>query len=158
MAATLSSAASFLAALASTWALLGSSATSLQLTIAPWIQTPSFTVEPTQEALARVPGAEVKVRLISTAADVASCPWTEVVAGVQKFAHRVVEERVIQPVLRVRAPEVSAAPSLEEKVAAYWGTLADPPSEEQQALALSLLEQLDDPTALLAQIQAAAPR
>lgn len=90
-------------------------------------------------------GAEVRMRLTVPAQHVAGCPWEAEIERVRGFgAHRIQAERVIEPVLRVRAPEVAEARTLEDKIRAYWPTLATPPRADEEAAALECLAELDE--------------
>lgn len=94
------------------------------------------------EALVR--GSEVRARLVVPAQDVATCPWDAELARLEELgAERVVSERVIEPVCRVRAPEVSEAPTTAGKVSAYWRTIATPPTAPEQTAALDVLAEIE---------------
>lgn len=111
---------------------------------------PRWTVHPSAAELARVRGAEVRAIVTMPEAWAPSCPWAEEVARVRKAgAWRITEERKTEPTLRVRAPAVAAAFSDEERLVAYWGTLATPPTDAERAAALGCLAELqstDDET------------
>lgn len=102
-----------------------------------------WSTRPTAEQLTEAAGAEVRMRLTVSEAHVAGCPWAAEVERVTAIAHRVVEERTIEPVHRVRAPEVAAAVSDREKLGAYWSSLAEPPTEADQAAAIEAMATLD---------------
>jgi len=87
-------------------------------------------------------GAEVRTRLSVQRQHIASCPWDAEVAAISERAHRVKVERTIEPAQRVRAPEVAEADSLPDRLRAYWGTLAQPPSDGDKAAALDCLDML----------------
>ena len=102
---------------------------------------------PTEAAILYCAGAEVRMRLTVSEAHVAGCPWSAEVERVTAIANRVVEERTITPVHRVRAPEVAAAITDADKAIAYWSSLADPPIESDRASAIdaiTILDRLDD--------------
>ena len=105
--------------------------------------SPGWVTEPTADELAQVDGAEVRARLVVPQQWVAGCPWDQVLERLRAAgAHRIKAERVIEPVHRVRAPAVAAAVSLLDKLVAYWGTLATPPTPADQAAATALLADL----------------
>lgn len=112
--------------------------------------TPRWTVHPSAAELARVADAEVRMRVTVPEAWAPSCPWADAVAKVQRAgAVRIVEERKTEPALRMRAPAVAAAQTDAERLTAYWGTLASPPADPEQAAALACLADLatmDDET------------
>ena len=117
---------------------------------------PTWTERPTDEEIEACRGAEVRCRISVPQPWVASMPWAEELARVEAVAHRIVVERSIEPVLRARAPEVAAAVTVEGKLAAYWSTLATPPTEGEQAAALEALAALrgqPDDEALATQIR-----
>lgn len=121
---------------------------------------PSWTLSPTDEQLARVPGAEVRARLVVPQQHVASCPWDEVLRGLEaRGARRIRGERTVEPVLRVRAPEVASAVSLDAKVGAYWTTLGTEVPDADRSAALELLGELLtlDDEAIVALDDAGAP-
>ena len=107
-----------------------------------WTET-GWSTRPTREQVEAAAGAEVRMRLTVSEQHVAGCPWAAEVEAVTASAWRVVEERTIVPVHRVRAPEVSAAVSDREKLEAYWSTLADPPTDADKAAALAAMADLD---------------
>ena len=101
--------------------------------------TPGWVTSPTEAELAQVSGAEVRARLVVSQQWVAGCPWDQVLAGLRAAgAHRLQPERTIEPVHRVRAPEVAAAATPADKLVAYWGTLetSHPPADRAAATAL----------------------
>jgi hypothetical protein len=111
---------------------------------------PRWTVHPAAAELARVADAEVRMRCTVPEQWAPSCPWAEAVERVRAAgAVRIVEERKTEPTLRMRAPAVAAAQSDPERLIAYWGVIASPPSEAEQASALACLADLatmDDET------------
>lgn len=81
---------------------------------------------------------EVRMRLVVPAQLVAGCPWEEEIARVKRAgAHRVISEKVIEPVLRIRSPEVAKALTIEDKMTAYWEGLATTPTPEDIGAALN---------------------
>ena len=52
-------------------------------------------------------------------------------------------EEVVIPTMRARAPEVSAAESLTEKLIAYWASRGETPSESRAAALINKANQLD---------------
>lgn len=86
--------------------------------------------------------AEVRMRLVVPGQWAAGCPWDAEIERVKELAWRVVVERKVEPVLRVRAPDVAAATTPEEKLPAYWRTLATPPTKDEQGAALAALAEL----------------
>lgn len=102
-----------------------------------------WSTRPTREQLDEAVGAEVRMRLTVSEQHVAGCPWAAEVAAVSAVAWRVVEERTIVPVHRVRAPEVAAAESDVDKLTSYWSTLADPPTDADRDAALAAMSMLD---------------
>lgn len=86
--------------------------------------------------------AEVRARLTVPAQHAGGCPWDNEIRNLESIAHRVVPERVVEPVLRVRSPEVAEATTLEDKLSAYWGTLGTPPAQGDTAAALACLDEL----------------
>lgn len=103
---------------------------------------PCWTQRPTPAEVSRCAEAEVRMRLIVPEHLVSSCPWEEEVAHVAALATRVQVERVIEPVLRVRAPKVASASTPADKMRAYWATLGTPPSPAEQAAAFDALDAL----------------
>lgn len=100
-------------------------------------------LRPEPAVLATCADAEVRMRLVVPQQWVAGCPWELEVEGVRmRGAHRVVVERTIEPVLRVRAPEVAAAAGHPERLSAYWRTLGTQPTAAESAAALALLNDL----------------
>ncbi len=102
-----------------------------------WIERPS------PERIASCADAEVRMRLVVPEQWVSGCPWADEVAAVKRIAHRVKEERTIEPVLRVRAPEVAAAVTDVEKLQAYWKTTGTELSPAERAMGLAVMEELD---------------
>ncbi len=117
-----------------------------------------WTSRPTADELAACAGAEVRMRLTVSEAHVAGCPWSAEVESVTAIAHRVDEQRTITPVHRVRAPEVAAAVTDTEKAAAYWSSLAEPPSDVDRASAIEAMTALDtlDDEAIARELRAMA--
>lgn len=106
--------------------------------------TPRWTQYPDGAALSRVVGSEVRARLVVPEQHVTSCPWEAELARLQALgAVRIQAERVVEPVLRVRAPAVAQATSLRGKLGAYWTTLGTDVPEADQAVALELLSRLE---------------
>lgn len=101
-----------------------------------WIERPSV------QDLERLTGAVVRARLTVPDVHASSCPWDAEIEALGAIAHRVKAERVIEPTVRVRAPEVAAATSLDEKIRAWWGTLEARPEDQDQAAALEALAEL----------------
>lgn len=117
--------------------------------------------QPDADQLYDVRGAEVRARLVVSQQWLASCPWQAVMQDLEdRGAHRIQVDRVVEPVHRVRAPEVAAAETLQSKLVAYWATLATTPDPADAAAATALLVDLQqnddeqiaaDTAALLAQ-------
>lgn len=113
----------------------------------PSEQVAGWTRRPSAEALSRVVGAEVRARLTVPQQHVASCPWqAELDRLLALGAKRVIGERVVEPVLRVREPTVARATTLPSKLGAYWQTLGTEVPEGDQAAALELLSRLETMT------------
>lgn len=88
--------------------------------------------------------AEVRMRLIVPQQWASTCPWDEEIEGVRALGpHRLIPERKVEPILRVRAPAVAAAETLFEKVGAYWDTLGTKPGDDEQAVAYALIDELE---------------
>lgn len=89
-------------------------------------------------------GWEVKARLTAPAPEMkaALVAFGVEVEAIRKLAHRVVVERVSVPVLRVRAPELAQATTLEDRLRVVWAQMEPPPPAEDQASALSFLTRL----------------
>lgn len=108
-----------------------------------WVRMPTVLTAANVEGGADVRDAEVRMRLVVPAQHVASCPWDDEIERVRKLgAHRVVPERVIEPVVRARAPQVAEAQTLDSKLVAYWSTLETPPTEAEQQAAIVALRTL----------------
>jgi len=91
----------------------------------------------------KIRNADVRMRLTVPQQWAASCPWTDEVERVRQLgAHRIDTERVIEPVLRVRAPAVAEAGTLEDKLRAYWKSTATELTSKEQASALGCLGEL----------------
>lgn len=90
-----------------------------------------------------IAGADVRARLITTTAHVATCPWDLVREPYARAAAVWREERVVEPVISVRAPEVSQAPTTGAKLSAYWRTLSSPPADAERDAALGALADLE---------------
>jgi exonuclease SbcD len=101
-----------------------------------WIERPS------SAELQALAGAVVRARLVVPDVHAASCPWDAELEALGAIAHRLKGERVIEPTVRVRAPEVAAAATLDDKVAAWWNTLEARPDAQDQAAALDALAEL----------------
>ena len=89
-------------------------------------------------------GAEVRLRLhipeeLRTTADRAEVEARVMEAG----AHVVTSEIDIVRTDRVRSEEIVTASTDAERLGAYWATLADPPSEDDQRRAIALLDALE---------------
>jgi DNA repair exonuclease SbcCD nuclease subunit len=98
---------------------------------------------PTEDELRLVEGAEVRARLTVPQQWATSCPWAaEVSRLIERFAHRVIPERTVEPTVRARAPEVAEALTPTAKVERYWTTLESPPSKPDKAAALQVLDEL----------------
>ena len=103
-----------------------------------WVRRPTWSPDD-------VRGAEVRARLVVPEQWVAGCPWDDELAALKASGvHRLVVERVIEPVLRMRAPAMVSAQTLPEKLAVYWGTLPEgsAPSDDERAAALEALTEL----------------
>ena len=106
-----------------------------------WLLYPS----PASFAAVKRSRAEVRMRLTVPEQWVGGCPWDLEVAKLRDLgAVRILQEKKIEPVLRVRpsAVAVAAARTDREKVEAYWNTLATPPDPAEAAAALACLEEL----------------
>lgn len=101
-----------------------------------WIERPSAA------ELQALAGAVVRARLVVPDVHASSCPWEAEIEALSALAHRVKAERVIEPTVRVRAPEVAEAATVEDKVRAWWGTLEARPEDQDQAAALAALAEL----------------
>jgi len=98
---------------------------------------------PDPQLFALVKGAEVRMRLKVPEAHRTSCPWSEERTKVHDLgAVRIREDKDIEVALRMRAPEVATATSVDEELGAYWRTLQPVPSAGEQARALELLTRL----------------
>jgi len=95
--------------------------------------------QPNAAALAFCKGHHVRAVVRYRADQRASVPELQAPPGALSWR---VDADVV-PTDRVRAPEVADAPDLSAKVAAYWRTLATPPTEAEQAAALALLPDLE---------------
>ena len=107
---------------------------------------PRWITRPTDAEIASCAGAEVKLVLVVPEQWVSGCPWADEVARVEALAHRVKQERKIEPRLRMRAPEVAAAIDAPTKMRAFWGTLATAPDANEQAAAIDALAEIDTRT------------
>jgi hypothetical protein len=73
-----------------------------------------------------------------------SVPWEDELARVRAAgAHRIQAERTIEPTVRARVPEVTAAKTNEERLRLYWTSLESKPEAVEQAEALRLLAELE---------------
>lgn len=97
---------------------------------------------PTDAELEAVAGQVLRARLVVPDVHASSCPWDAEIERLEALAHRVKAERVIEPTVRVRAPQVAEAASLEDKIRAWWKTLASPPEVVDQDAALEALAEL----------------
>ena len=88
-------------------------------------------------------GMEVKLRLTAPAPEMATArsAFADVVAAARARAYRVTVETVSEPVMRVRAPELATAGTLEERLRVAWGQMEPSPAAEDQDHALRLLAQ-----------------
>ena len=119
---------------------------------------PRWITRPSDADLTAAAGAEVRARLVVPEQWVAGCPWADELGRLALAgAHRVQAEKKIEPTLRVRAPEVAAAPNHREELLAYWRTLATQPDALEQQAALDLLAEMEagDDEALTAETRAA---
>lgn len=104
---------------------------------------PGWLARPSDEAVGRGRGAEVRCRLTVPEEWSASCPWAaELERVVDAGAVRCQVERRVVPAVRVRAPAVVEARAPADKLRAYWSTLDAPPSSEAQREALAVLADL----------------
>lgn len=88
-------------------------------------------------------GALVRVRLVVPQQWASSVPWEEEELRLRELGvHRLRVERVIEPVLRVRAPEVSREETIQGKLAAYWTTLGTELQDQETEAALRVLDEL----------------
>lgn len=103
---------------------------------------PRWQERPTDAEIAACEGAIVRLRLTVPAQWAASAPLT---AETDRLAcaHHVRVERIVEPVIRRRAPEVADAPTVETKIAAYWRSTGTIPLPEEQFAAFAALEQLN---------------
>lgn len=106
---------------------------------------PGWSTRPSPDELAAAAGAEARVRIVTSAALASTCPWGVALDEVAAAgAERVVEDRVVEPTYRRR--EILSADDLvaplPAQLAAYWSSLATPPSEDEQARALTMLDEL----------------
>jgi len=105
---------------------------------------PRWTARPTPGQLAEVPGAEVRLRVTMPETWAASVPLADEVERIEAAgAHRIIIERIVEPVLRVRAPSVASAATIPEKIAEYWQIVASPPNPTEQIAGFEALETLD---------------
>lgn len=106
--------------------------------------TPGWSIYPSAEQLARVVGAEVRARLVVPEQHVASAPWEDELERLRRLGAAYVQaERVVEPVLRVRAPEVAQALDLPSQLRGYWRTLATDVVDGDAEVALELLGRLE---------------
>lgn len=99
----------------------------------------------TPTPLHEVDGMEVKLRLTAPAPEMAAArsAFADAVATARaRGAYRVVVETVAEPVLRVRAPELAQATTLEERLQVVWRQMDPEPPPEDQAAALAQLGRL----------------
>ena len=93
-------------------------------------------------------GASVRVRLVVPQQWATSVPWDEEELELRaRGLHRLKVERVVEPVLRVRSPEVARETTIQGKLGAYWTSLGTDldPSERMAALeALDELQTMED--------------
>lgn len=110
-----------------------------------WHSNPWMHSEADSAALeAAVHGAEVRMRLVVPEQHVASCPWGDEVEHVRAMgAHRIQVEKVIEPSMRVRAPEIAEATTNAERLEVFWASQASPPNATERAAALALLAELE---------------
>ena len=107
---------------------------------------PRWIERPTDAEIEAVRGQVVRPRLIVPDVHAASCPWEAELDRLEAVAHRVKrkDSRQIEPTIRVRAPEVANADTLEDKIRAWWGTLESPPEDQDRAAALTALADLQE--------------
>lgn len=103
---------------------------------------PGWSRRPTDAAIEACADAEVRMRLVVSVAHVGGCPWESELVRVGALAHRVQGERKVEPVIRVRAPEVAEAITDEAKMIAYFGVLATKPTDTEQGAAVAALREL----------------
>lgn len=104
---------------------------------------PRWIDRPDKNAIRDVAGAEVRARLVVPQQWVAGCPWEVELAALRAAgAHRVHSEPRIEPVHRVRAPEVALAETPRDKLLAYWTTLESPPEDQDRQAAEESLAEL----------------
>lgn len=108
----------------------------------PYGGDPAWTVRPSDADIEACKDAEVRMRLVVSESLVGGCPFDVEVARVSRLACRVVVEKKVEPVLRVRSVEVSEAVTPAAKLRAYWDTLATKPSPSETAAALDALANL----------------
>jgi len=84
----------------------------------------------------------VRARLTVPDVHVASCPWKEEISKLKAVAHRVKHEKIIEPTIRVRAPEVAASKTIPDKLESYWNILETSPTDQLKKQALSALNEL----------------
>ena len=101
-----------------------------------WIRRPD------DAAIEDCRGAEVRMRLVVSEAHIGWCPWQGELVRVESIAHRVQEERKVEPVIRVRAPAVAEAATDEAKMRAFFEVLATPPTPTGIAGAVDALREL----------------
>jgi len=105
---------------------------------------PRWITRPSPAELQELTGAVVRARLTVPDVHASSCPWDAEIEALEALAHRVQAERVIEPTIRVRAPQVAEAGSLEDKIRAWWGTLDTKPEPLDQAAAFEALAELQE--------------
>lgn len=117
---------------------------------------PGWYRRPSEEDLAAVAGAEVRMRLTVPAHFRPTCPWDEEVERVRALAHRVTVEPKVEAVQRVRAAGIVAARSVAEQVEVYFDTLADGPTTPERERARERLQDIEDEIAETAAAPATA--
>lgn len=98
---------------------------------------------PDSHAYTDVTDKEVRARLYTTNELRAGCPWDDVIADLERTAHRVVPEVHIETVERVRAPQLKKAKTKREKLDAYIDTRDPRPDPEVIESAYTELERLE---------------
>lgn len=87
--------------------------------------------------------ALVRVRLVVPQQWASSVPWDEEELALRALGlHRLRVDRVVEPILRVRAPEVAREETIQGKLAAYWTSLGTELDDTERAAALEVLDEL----------------
>lgn len=105
---------------------------------------PRWLVEPAAgEWEHQVPGAIVRARIEIAQDCAAACPWEQVEQAIRALdPYRLTIERRQVGRLRVRAPTVAKATSIDDKLQALWSLQEPAPSAVEQEQALRLLQRL----------------